>query len=191
MFLIGKSSSTVRDHPINDPLSSSSVSFDIRLSFASVSLSAGLYNSAYFRLCKVVISLGPERVVQSKEMSKIWNSLRALEQGKGGAPRKDLDSISDRRCSPRLWVYAPVLVYGHTAGNEPFHEQTEALRVNARGGLITLITAVPPDGPILLMNIANHKEQKCRLVGYRGTYSGRSAIGFEFLESAPGFWDVK
>jgi hypothetical protein len=89
------------------------------------------------------------------------------------------------------WHTPPVLVYGSTTEKEPFHEPTEALRVNAGGGLITLTTAVRPGDPILLINKANNKEQKCRLVGYRGSYFGRSAIGFEFLERVPDFWDVK
>jgi hypothetical protein len=99
-------------------------------------------------------------------------------------------SIPDRRCCPRLWAYVPVLVYGRTTGNEPFHESTEALRVNASGGLITLKTPVGPLQTILLINKTNQKEQKCRVVGFRGTYLSRSAIGFEFLEPAPDFWDV-
>jgi len=123
-------------------------------------------------------------------MSRIWDSLKALERGNGGSSEKHEDSTPpDRRCSPRVWAYAPVLVYGHTTRNEPFHEPTEALRVNARGGLLTLTTAVDPDQPILLINRLN-KERRCRLVGYRGTYLGRSAIGFEFLESVPGFWEA-
>ena len=121
-------------------------------------------------------------------MSKIWDTLKALEQERPS--RKELGSAFERRCGPRSWVYAPVLVYGRTDENKPFHEPTEALRVNASGGLITLITAVSPYHPILVMNCANQREQKCRVVGYRGTYLGRSAIGVEFLERAPDFWDV-
>jgi hypothetical protein len=118
-------------------------------------------------------------------MSKIWDSVRLA--------RKGVPSTPDRRRGRRVLAYAPVLVYGHTTGNEPFHEPTEALHVNARGGLITLTTAVEPGNPILLINKANHKEQKCRLVGYRGTYLKRRAIGFEFefFERVPDFWDAK
>jgi len=118
-------------------------------------------------------------------MSKIWDSVRLSRKGPPSNP--------DRRHGRRVLAYAPVLVYGHTTGNEPFHEPTEALHVNARGGLITLTTAVRPGHPILLINKANHKEQKCRLVGYRGTYLRRSAIGFEFelLEPFSDFWDAK
>jgi hypothetical protein len=122
-------------------------------------------------------------------MSKIWDSLRALEQG--GSPRKGVDSSPDRRRGPRVWAYAPMLVYGRTAGNEPFHEPTEALRGNASGGLMTLITAVKPGYPLVLFNKANDKEQKCYVVGYRGGYLNRSAVGFEFSEPVPDFWDVK
>jgi len=123
-------------------------------------------------------------------MSKIWNSLKALERSNGGFSGKEVDSTPDRRCGPRVWAYAPILVYGRITTNEPFHEPTEALRVNARGGLLTLTTAVSPGQSILLINRLN-KEQKCRLVGYRGTYLGRSAIGFEFLQPASDVWGAK
>jgi hypothetical protein len=124
-------------------------------------------------------------------MSKIWDSLKSVEQASRRPQRDAGDSSRGRRRGKRVWVYVPVSVYGHTAGDEPFHEPTEALRVNAGGGLITLTTAVRPGNPILLFNKANHKEQKCRLVGCRGSYLGRSAVGFEFLEDVPDFWDSK
>jgi hypothetical protein len=73
----------------------------------------------------------------------------------------------------------------------PFHEPTEALRVNANGGLITLTNAVRLGHPLLLINKVNHKEQKCYVVGRRGSYLNRSAVGFEFSEPIPDFWDVK
>jgi hypothetical protein len=124
-------------------------------------------------------------------MSKIWDSLRAVEQQENESSRRSIESVPDRRCGPRFWAYAPVLVYGRSTQDEPFHESTEALRVNARGGLITLTTAVTPGDTLLLINKANQKEQKCRVVGHRGSYLDRSAVGFEFSEPAPDFWDVK
>jgi hypothetical protein len=83
------------------------------------------------------------------------------------------------------------LVYGHTADDKPFHEPTEALRVNASGGLITLRTAVSPGHSFLLINKVNHKEQKCHVVGHRGSYLNRSAVGIGFSEPTPDFWDAK
>jgi len=84
-----------------------------------------------------------------------------------------------------------VFVYGRTERDEPFYERTEALRVNASGGLITLTTAVRPGHPLVLINKLNQKEQKCHVVGHRGSYLNRNAVGFEFSEAAPDFWQVK
>ncbi len=124
-------------------------------------------------------------------MSKIWDSLTAVEQHAPGSSPRGADSVPDRRIAPRLWAYAPVLVYGRTTEDQPFHEPTEALRANASGGLITLTTAVRPGHSFLLINKVNHKEQKCHVVGHRGSYLNRSAVGFEFSESVPDFWDAK
>ena len=84
-----------------------------------------------------------------------------------------------------------MLVYGRTTEDQPFHESTEALRVNSSGGLITLTTAVGCGRSFLLINKVNHKEQKCHVVGYRGSYLSRSAVGFEFEEPVTDFWVVK
>ncbi len=124
-------------------------------------------------------------------MSRIWDSPRTVEQQGNGSPDRGIATVADRRCGPRLWAYAPLLVYGRTVREEPFHESTEALHVNATGGLITLTTVVRPGYPLLLINKVNHKEQKCHVVGYRGSYLNRSAVGIEFSEPAPDFWDVK
>jgi hypothetical protein len=124
-------------------------------------------------------------------MSRIWDSLRVVEQEANESSQRNIASVPDRRCGPRFWAYAPVFVYGCSTQDGPFHESTEALRVNAHGGLITLTTTVRPGHLLLLINKANHKEQKCRVVGHRGSYLNRSAVGFEFSEPVPDFWDVK
>jgi hypothetical protein len=124
-------------------------------------------------------------------MSRIWDSLTTVERQASELSRRSVNSVADRRCGPRVWAYAPLLVYGHTANNEPFHEPTEALRVNASGGLFTLTTAVRPGDLLLLINKLNHKEQKCHVGGHRVSYLNRSAVSFEFSESIPDFWDVK
>jgi hypothetical protein len=124
-------------------------------------------------------------------MSRIWDSLSAVERQANKSSGRSIAAVADRRCAPRFWAYAPVLVYGRTTRDEAFHEPTEALRVNASGGLITLTTAVRPGDPLLLINKVNHKEQKCCVVGQRGSYLNRTAVGFEFSEPVPDFWDVQ
>lgn len=123
-------------------------------------------------------------------MSRIWDSLKGVELKADESSRRSIVSFVDCRCGPRSWAYAPLLVYGRTSDNQPFHEPTEALRVNASGGLITLTTALGPDDSFLLINKVNHKEQKCHVVGQRGSYLNRSALGFEFSEPVPNFWDA-
>jgi hypothetical protein len=124
-------------------------------------------------------------------MSRIWDSLRIVERTAIQSGRGGIEGIADRRCGPRQWSYTPVFVYGRTERDEPFYERTEALRVNAGGGLITLTTAVRPGHPLVLINKLNQKEQKCHVVGHRGSYLNRNAVGFEFSEAAPDFWQVK
>src|SRR6202167_4356627 len=73
------------------------------------------------------------------------------------------EQISDRRHGDRVWVYLPVLVYGRTIESEPFHEGTEALRVNAGGGLITLTSAGSRGQRLLLIKKENQKHNKCHV----------------------------
>lgn len=128
-------------------------------------------------------------------MSKIWDSLRDLEVcQKGYSGRQSVgikrQPVPNRRCSARVWVCSPLLVYGHTTENEPFHEGTEALHVNARGGLITLRTTVNPGQTLLLINKVNLKEQRCIVVRETSAYLNRTAIVVEFPQPVPDFWDT-
>jgi hypothetical protein len=78
-------------------------------------------------------------------ISKIWDALRKAERLKKQRVEVEgienyLNAIRDRRSTKRFLANAPVLVYGYGATDDPFHERTEALSVNAGGGLITLAT---------------------------------------------------
>jgi hypothetical protein len=128
-------------------------------------------------------------------MSKIWDSLQDVEQHQNKPDYREgvqnhCDPIPDRRSTKRLWAFAPVLVYGHEDADNPFHEGTEALHVNARGGLITLSTFVIPGQTLLLINKVNLKEQKCSVVRKDSTYLNRTAIVVEFPQPTPDFWDT-
>lgn len=127
-------------------------------------------------------------------MSEIWDRLQDVERHqndgnfKEGA-QNDFVPIPDRRTSKRFWAYEPILVYGYAGADDPFHEGTEALHVNARGGLITLSTAVRPGQTLLLINKVNHKEQKCSVVRQESRYLNRTAIIVEFPQPVGDFWD--
>lgn len=123
-------------------------------------------------------------------MSKIWDMMKAVEADAGpkrGTPEA-AQPIPERRCAPRSWTFSPVLVYGYTPENEPFHEGTEALHVNAGGGLITLTSGVAEGQTLILINKRNEKEEKCRVVCRRSGYLNRAAVAVKFLELSPDFW---
>jgi hypothetical protein len=128
-------------------------------------------------------------------MSKIWDALQEAEHQLNRHAYKEgvqnhRNPIPERRSTKRLWANAPVLVYGYGATDDPFHEGTEALSVNARGGLITLTTAVHAGQTLLLINKVNLKEQKCSVVRQKSTYLNRTAIAVEFPQPVPDFWDT-
>ena len=126
-------------------------------------------------------------------MSGIWNILKDAEdhptaKNRDETAHEDGSKIPERRRSGRLWVYLPVLVYGRTIESDPFHEGTEALRVNAGGGLITLTTPVRCGQRLLLINKVNQKEQECHVVAERSKYLERTAVVIGFREPVPDFW---
>jgi len=128
-------------------------------------------------------------------MSKIWDALReAARLKKQRIGQEGLlnyrDAIPERRSTKRFLANTPVLVYGYGATDDPFHERTEALSVNAGGGLITLTTAVNPGQTLLLINEVNLKEEKCTVVREVYTYLDRKDIVVKFPQPAPDFWET-
>jgi hypothetical protein len=126
-------------------------------------------------------------------VSRSWNFFKEGEShtlvgAHDDALHKEGDRNPERRQSGRLWVCLPVLVYGRTIESEPFHEGTEALRVNAGGGLITLTTPVRCGQRLLLINKVNQKEHECHVVAERSKYLERTAVVIGFQEPVPDFW---
>ncbi len=118
-------------------------------------------------------------------ISKIWDALRGAKRSKKQRVEVEgienyLDAIRDRRSTKRFLANAPILVYGYGATDAPFHERTEALSVNAGGGLITLATAVNTGQTLLLINEMNQKEEKCIVIRQVSTY-------FDINESTSSF----
>jgi hypothetical protein len=127
-------------------------------------------------------------------MSKIWDALREAQRLKTQRVEEGLQNcyavIPERRSTKRFLANAPVLVYGYGATDDPFHERTEALSVNAGGGLITLTTAVNSGQTLLLINEGNLKEEKCTVVREVYTYVDRTDVAVKFPQPVPDFWDT-
>ena len=130
---------------------------------------------------------------QGMQVSGIWKFLKATSErapngARAGAETEGTGQIPERRSGARFWIYAPGLIYGRAIDSEPFHESTEALRVNAGGGLITLTIPVQRGQQLWLINKANQKERECLVVAERSRYLGRTAVVIGFQEPAPDFW---
>ena len=124
-----------------------------------------------------------------------WDALREAERLKKQRVEvegieKYLDAIRDRRSTKRFLANTPILVYGYGATDEPFHERTEALSVNAGGGLITLTTAVNSGQTLLVINEVNQKEEKCTVIRQVSTYLDRTDIVVKFPQPVPDFWET-
>jgi hypothetical protein len=127
-------------------------------------------------------------------MSKIWDALREVQRLKKQLADKEGlqnsgEAIPERRSTKRFLANTPVLVYGYGATDDPFHERTEALSVNAGGGLIALTTCVNPGQALLLINEVNLKEEKCTVVREVSTYD-RIHIVVKFPQPIPDFWET-
>jgi hypothetical protein len=128
-------------------------------------------------------------------MSKIWDALREAARLKNQLVSKEglqdqRGAIPERRSTKRSLADTPVLVYGYGAADDPFYERTEALSVNAGGGLITLTTAVNPGQTLLLINETNLREEKCTVVRQVSTYLNRTGIAVKFPQPVADFWDT-
>jgi hypothetical protein len=128
-------------------------------------------------------------------MSKIWDALREAQRLKKQlADKQGLqnsgEAIPERRSTRRFFANTPVLVYGYGATDDPFHERTKALSVNAGGGLITLTTAVNPGQALLLINEVNLKEEECTVVREVSSYLHRTHIVVKFPQPIPDFWET-
>lgn len=128
-------------------------------------------------------------------MSKIWEALRQAERLKNErvsneVPDSYRDAVSDRRSTKRFLAKTPVSVYGYGASDDPFHERTEALSVNAAGGLITLTNTVKPGQTLLLINEVNLKEEKCTVVRQVSGNFNRTEIVVKFWKPVHYFWET-
>ena len=128
-------------------------------------------------------------------MSIIWDQLHgaktSLESRQYAEELRNGD-MYERRQSPRKSVYVPVFVYGYTSSDEPFHQDTNTLQVNANGGLLRLNADVQYGQKLLVMNRVTKQEQECYVV----TLTERPkradvCVGVAFARSAPGFWSTR
>lgn len=94
----------------------------------------------------------------------------------------------DRRRSERTVLRVPVLIYGHTLGEEPFHEEATTLQISAHGGLLALASSVKVGQKLLLTNNLTQEEQQCEVIRFRPRHRQKVVVAVEFARPTPGFW---
>ena len=92
------------------------------------------------------------------------------------------------RRSRRVPAQLPVVVEGKSTDGYPFADPTRAVVLSAHGCLITMSESVRLGERLILRNVANRKEQDCRVVYLGEKYGGRIEVGLRFKTAAPHFW---
>lgn len=129
-------------------------------------------------------------------MAIVWDLPRESNVQGGNTKSNSEDEVrakaTERRRSPRTSKYVPVFVYGYTAPDEPFHEETNTLEVNVNGGLLRLGADVHSGQKLLVMNRVTKEEQECYVVTLtKRPKRAERHVGVVLAKSAPGFWGVR
>ena len=101
-----------------------------------------------------------------------------------------LSNPSNRRRSERVMLRMRLSVIAEDTARK--RQQYEAMTqvVNAHGGLMKIQAELHVGQPMLLINLQNKVEQKCRVVRIDDTAEGDFAVAFEFDAPSPKFWPV-
>ena len=97
----------------------------------------------------------------------------------------------DLRRSRRVPAQLPVVAQGKSTHGIPFADPTRAVVLSAHGCLITLSASVRLGESLILRNLANRKEQDCRVVYLGEKQGGRTEVGLRFKTAAPQFWGLE
>jgi hypothetical protein len=123
-------------------------------------------------------------------MSRIFDAIREAERARASRSGASGKERQERRKVRRFTMRVPVFVYGHGPAQEPFHEQTTSLVVNANGALLALEHSVVPGETLLLTNAATRAEQSCRVIHFRATQSHQTEVGIAFESPSTDFWPL-
>lgn len=123
-------------------------------------------------------------------MSRIYDAVKRAQSEHANSKDSSAKIGFDRRRAQRIALQVPVFVYGHGRHQEPFHEETTSLVVNAHGALLPMSNRVRLGQELLLTNPATLTEQPCRVVFLASKRSHRSKVGVAFTGEAPAFWSL-
>jgi hypothetical protein len=115
-----------------------------------------------------------------------------MKGSNGGRPidvTKELDWRKRRR-SRRIRARVRIIVRIQSRDKEPLAEETDALVVNAHGGLIILAADVKKDQFVTIANAKTGQELLARVTNVGVRFMGKAQVGIEFIRSSPEFWAI-
>ena len=121
-------------------------------------------------------------------MSRIYDAVKRAQSERAAERKADNKIEFERRRAERVPLSVPVFVYGRGERNEPFHEETNSLVVNAHGGVLILSSKVKFGQELWLTNPETRHEQACHVVHFVKKARKRSEVAIAFTEPAPAFW---
>lgn len=121
-------------------------------------------------------------------MSRIYDAVKRAQAELAARKSADNRIEFERRRTERVPLSVPIFVYGRGVRNEPFHEETNSLVVNAHGALLSLASKVSFGQELWLTNPATRDERPCRVVRVGKKSWKRSEVAVAFAEPAPTFW---
>jgi hypothetical protein len=121
-------------------------------------------------------------------LSRIYDAVKRAQSERAATKRGENKIEFERRRAKRVPLNVPVFVYGRGERNEPFHEETNSLVVNAHGALLILSSEVNFGQELWLTNPATRDERACHVVHFGKKTRKRSEVAVAFTEPAPAFW---
>lgn len=105
-------------------------------------------------------------------------------------PHEQEQDKRKRRRSRRIRARIRIVVRAQTRDRQTVSEETDALVVNAHGGLVLLAAHVTKNQFITIVNQKTREELLGRVTDIGERFMGKAQVGIEFIRPVPEFWGV-
>ena len=96
----------------------------------------------------------------------------------------------ERRRTPRVSVFADLIVQGISEQNQKFKIRTRSLSVSGHGGVTVLDVPVSVGQALFLVNGNSSEKAECKAVSVRPGSNGKFIVAFEFTAAPANFWKM-
>ena len=96
----------------------------------------------------------------------------------------------ERRRTPRVAVFADLIIQGYDEDNEKFKIHARSHSVSGHGGMTILDATVVLGQTLLVTNESSGQKTECRVVSVRSVADGKHIVAFEFIAPNANFWKI-